>query len=61
MPTTRLNCMSIAIDRVGLNKDVGEKRMTHFRAVAAGLQNAPCGRLIAAQSSPTHSLSRRLA
>jgi Bacterial-like globin len=36
-----LNCMSIAIDRVGLNKDVGEKLMTHFRAVAAGLQNAP--------------------
>ena len=36
-----LNCMSIAIDRVGLNKDVGEKLMTHVRAVAAGLQNAP--------------------
>ena len=36
-----LNCMSIAIDRVGLDKDVGKKLMTHFRAVAAGLQNRP--------------------
>jgi hemoglobin len=36
-----LNCMSIAINRVGLDKDVGKKLMTHFRAVAAGLQNRP--------------------
>jgi hemoglobin len=36
-----LNCMSIAIDRVGLDKEVGQRLMKHFRAVAAGLQNRP--------------------
>jgi hemoglobin len=36
-----LNCMSIAIDRVGLDKEVGQRLMKHNRADAGGMQNRP--------------------
>lgn len=58
-----LNCMTIAIDRVGLDQEVGAQLMQHFRVVAAKLQNVfetdengdlPTSALAQAQSSAGH-------